>query len=124
VVKPVDEGSSLGVAIVRDPASLKKAVAAVGRKYGDVLVERFITGMNVTVGILGAGARTRALPILELVPKNEFYDYQAKYTGGMTEFIITGRPTGPWAATAGRGWTSSSTGRARRRCWRSTPAPA
>ena len=94
VVKPVDEGSSLGVAIVRDPASLKKAVAAVGRKYGDVLVERFITGMNVTVGILGAGARTRALPILELVPKNEFYDYQAKYTGGMTEFIIPARLPG------------------------------
>lgn len=94
VVKPLDEGSSLGVSIAKDPAALKKDVAAVARKYGDVLIERFVPGMNVTVGVLGTGARTRALPILELVPKNEFYDYQAKYSAGLTEFIIPARLPG------------------------------
>lgn len=94
VVKPVDEGSSLGVSIARDAAALKKDVAAAAKKYGEVLIERFVPGMNITVGILGTGARTRALPILELAPKNEFYDYQAKYTAGLTDFIIPARLPG------------------------------
>jgi D-alanine-D-alanine ligase len=58
------------------------------------MAERFIQGMNVTVGILGCGSKARALPVLELVPKNEFYDYQAKYTGGMTEFHVPARLPG------------------------------
>ncbi|HTY08573.1 MAG TPA: D-alanine--D-alanine ligase [Candidatus Edwardsbacteria bacterium] len=94
VVKPPEEGSSLGVSIARDLAGLRKDVAAVARKYGEVLVERFVPGMNITVGILGSGAKARALPILELVPKNEFYDYQAKYTQGLTEFVIPARLPG------------------------------
>jgi D-alanine-D-alanine ligase len=94
VVKPVAEGSSLGVSIAKNAAELKKALTAAVRKYGDALVERFISGMNVTTGIVGCGPATRALPILELVPKNEFYDYQAKYTQGMTEFIIPARLPG------------------------------
>jgi D-alanine-D-alanine ligase len=47
--------------------------------------------MSVTVGILGWDDNIRALPILELVPKKEFYDYEAKYTAGMTEFVIPAR---------------------------------
>ncbi len=94
VVKPVEEGSSLGVSIARDMAGLRKDAAAVAKKYGDVLIERFVPGMNITVGILGTGARIRALPILELVPKNDFYDYQAKYTQGLTEFVIPARLPG------------------------------
>jgi len=46
------------------------------------------------VGVLGSGAGCRALPVLELVPKNEFYDYQAKYTPGMTEFHVPARLPG------------------------------
>ena len=94
VIKPVDEGSSLGVSIVKNQEQAVKSFIQVHKKYGQVMAERFIQGMNVTVGILGCGLKTRALPVLELVSKNEFYDYQAKYTGGMTEFHVPARLPG------------------------------
>jgi len=86
VVKPVAEGSSVGVTIVHDQAEYQKAVAE-AEEFGNFFVEDYIDGMEITVGILG----DRALPILELVPKNEFYNYEAKYTDGMTEFILPAR---------------------------------
>ena len=49
--------------------------------------------MEITVGIVGVGAGVRALPVLELVPQNEFYDYEAKYTDGMTAFFLPARLT-------------------------------
>jgi len=94
VIKPVDEGSSLGVSIAKSQGQAVRSFTQVHKKYGQVMAERFIQGMNVTVGILGYGAKTRALPVLELVPKNEFYDYQAKYTGGLTEFHVPARLPG------------------------------
>jgi len=94
VIKPVDEGSSLGVSIAKSQEQAVKSFVQVHKKYGQVMAERFIQGMNVTVGILGCGSKARALPVLELVPKNEFYDYQAKYTGGLTEFHVPARLPG------------------------------
>lgn len=91
VVKPVSEGSSLGVSIVRDDGKLDEVIRETVRQFKDVFVEEFIDGREVTVGILGRGAKTQALPILELVPKAEFYDYRAKYTAGMTDFILPAR---------------------------------
>lgn len=88
VCKPADEGSSIGVSIVRRPEELVGAVEALLEKYGSALVEKFIDGPEVTVGVLGTGENVRALPVLELRPTREFYDYEAKYTKGMTEFII------------------------------------
>ncbi len=88
VCKPADEGSSIGVSIVRHPEELVGAVEALLEKYGSALVEKFIDGPEVTVGVLGTGENVRALPVLELRPTREFYDYEAKYTKGMTEFII------------------------------------
>jgi len=87
VVKPVGEGSSLGVVIAEDEGVAMGAVAEVDARYGGVLVERFVAGSAVTVGVLGTGEETRALPILELRPRNAFYDYEAKYTPGMTTFV-------------------------------------
>jgi D-alanine-D-alanine ligase len=88
MVKPRHEGSSVGMAIIRDPEQLASEVAAVRDKFGDVLLEKFVTGMIATVGILGE----QALPILELAPKSrEFYDFTAKYSKGETEFIIPAR---------------------------------
>ena len=100
VIKPVDEGSSLGVSIAKTQEQAVKSFIQVHKKYGQVMAERFIQGMNVTVGILGCGAKARALPVLELVPKNEFYDYQAKYTGGLTEFHVPARLPGSIYAKA------------------------
>ena len=87
VVKPSREGSSVGVSIVRDaermPAALDEAFG-----YDDaILVERFIAGAEVQVGILDG----RALGAIEIVPKNEFYDFEAKYTAGMAEHILPAR---------------------------------
>jgi D-alanine-D-alanine ligase len=88
VVKPTSEGSSLGVSIVKDEDKLEKVVSETVEKFKDVFIEEYIKGKEVTVGILGVGDDLTALPILELKPKAEFYDYKAKYTAGGTDFIL------------------------------------
>ncbi len=91
VCKPTNQGSSFGVSIVHRLEELIGAVEALVEKYGNAMVEKFAQGPEITIGILGCGPETRALPVLELVPKAEFYNYEAKYTKGMTEFIIPAR---------------------------------
>lgn len=82
VVKPLCEGSSLGVHIIRDEATLP---AINEPQYGDhVIVERFIPGREIQVAIMG----DRALGAIELRPHGEFYDYTAKYTDGQTEHLM------------------------------------
>jgi len=88
VVKPTSEGSSLGVSIVKEEAFLLETVRKTLIQFGDIFLERFIPGREVTVGILGTGEGAYPLPVLELVPRREFYDYEAKYTPGMTRFIL------------------------------------
>ena len=83
-VKPVADGSSIGVFLVEDFAhSAEKIIRAV-KRYSTLLVEEKIAGREFTVGILG----NRALPVVELRPKRDFYDYRAKYTRGMTEYLV------------------------------------
>lgn len=91
VVKPTSEGSSLGVSIPKTEDDLRAAVDSVLEQYGSALVEAFCDGTEITVGVLGCGPGQRALPVLELVPRVEFYDYEAKYTKGMTELICPAR---------------------------------
>jgi len=91
VVKPVDQGSSLGVSIAKTGDELQAALVACLELYSAAIVERFINGPEITVGIIGVGERTRALPVLELVSHTEFYDYEAKYTKGMTDLICPAR---------------------------------
>ena len=86
LIKPVSEGSSVGISIVRENAQHEKSIS-IANEYGDCFAEKYINGKEITIGILG----DLALPILELIPKKEFYDYEAKYTKGMTEFIIPAR---------------------------------
>jgi D-alanine-D-alanine ligase len=87
VIKPVNEGSSLGVIIADNVKALEDGIRKDLEDYRDIIIEPFIEGISVTVGVLGLGKDTRVLPVLELRPKREFYDYEAKYTPGMTEFI-------------------------------------
>ncbi|MCK4333369.1 D-alanine--D-alanine ligase [candidate division WOR-3 bacterium] len=88
IVKPRFEGSSVGVHIVHEELALLEQTRRVQAEFGDVLLEEFISGMTGTAGILG----DKAMPLLELVPKTqEFYDYQAKYTKGATQFICPAR---------------------------------
>ena len=94
MLKPTSEGSSLGVIKIKNWDSFEKILAESVEQYKDVFVEEFIEGQEITVGVIGKYKDLQALPILELVPKNEFYDYEAKYTEGLTEFILPARLSG------------------------------
>jgi D-alanine-D-alanine ligase len=88
IVKPRAEGSSVGIELIEGSRGAADQCCRVQRGFGDALLEPFISGVEVTAGILGGDV----LPILELVPKRQrFYDYEAKYTRGETEFIIPAR---------------------------------
>jgi D-alanine-D-alanine ligase len=91
ILKPVEEGSSLGVVKCHDWKELAGAIERGRAEFGNVFVEKYIQGTEITVGVLEREQGLQALPILELVPHNEFYDYEAKYTHGMTDFIIPAR---------------------------------
>lgn len=78
VVKPSAQGSSVGVSIVRRKRDFKKAFAEAARFDGRVIVERYIKGREINCGILG-NQETVPLPLIEIVPKKEFFDYEAKY---------------------------------------------
>lgn len=87
VIKPHAEGSSVGVSLVFKDEEVTPAVE-LAFKYGDeVLIEKFIKGKEVQVGILGA----RALGAIEIVPKRTFYDYTAKYEKGMSDHFFPAR---------------------------------
>lgn len=89
VIKPKEEGSSLGVKIIKDEVPLLKIMEEEREEFGDFYLEKYINGKTVTIGVLGTREESFALPILELrVKGREFYDYDAKYTKGLTEFVI------------------------------------
>jgi len=84
VVKPVYQGSSVGVYVVEGRADAIAAARTVGEEFGDGMIEAFISGQEITVGVVG---RT-ALPIIEIRSKTGFYDYQAKYVDEQTEYLF------------------------------------
>lgn len=90
IVKPSREGSSVGIVIVRERAGLAAALAEAAAHDREILVERFIEGREITVGILG-NDDPFALPAIEIAPKSGVYDYASKYTKGATEYIIPPR---------------------------------
>lgn len=83
VVKPAASGSSIGVALVREAWGLADAVARALELGEEVLVEEFVEGRELTVGVLEG----RALPVVEMLPAREFYDYAAKYEDEATGFV-------------------------------------
>jgi D-alanine-D-alanine ligase len=87
VVKPVQEGSSVGVSIVKDESQLAAALDLAFLHDDEILVEKYIKGQEVQIGIL----EDRSIGAIEIVPKNEFYDFEAKYTDGMAEHIFPAR---------------------------------
>ena len=88
IVKPVREGSSLGVTKVTSHDQMQQAVADAARLDADVLCEQFISGDEVTCPVLGAGARARALPVIHIVAPEGQYDYQNKYFTDVTEYRV------------------------------------
>jgi len=91
VLKPVNEGSSVGVAIVTDESNygnpIRRDAAGPWQEFPALLAEPFIRGREMTTTVLDTPDGLRALGVTELVPKSGFYDYEAKYTDGMTDHI-------------------------------------
>jgi len=87
VLKPVNEGSSVGVAIVRDGGNhgdpISRDATGPWQRFDRLLAEPFIRGRELTVAVLG----DEALEVTELKPRSGFYDYDAKYTDGLTEHV-------------------------------------
>lgn len=84
VVKPPLEGSSIGLSIVKDKAGFDEALLKAFKFGPKVLVEEYINGRELTVGILD----DKPLPVIEIVPKNKVYDYEAKYKSPDTDYLV------------------------------------
>jgi D-alanine-D-alanine ligase len=84
VVKPLREGSTIGVSIVDNPQAAITAAENCSTEFGDCMIESYIKGREITVGVLG----TEALPVLEIRPRSGFYDYHAKYIDDKTEYLF------------------------------------
>jgi D-alanine-D-alanine ligase len=84
VVKPSKQGSTVGLSVVKRREDLAAAIAEAFRYDDEVMIEQFVAGRELTVGILG----DEALPVGEIIPKHEIYDYECKYTPGMAEEVF------------------------------------
>lgn len=84
VVKPSEDGSSVGVSLVHKVEELAPAIAAALKGVGTVMVEEYIAGHELTVAVING----RALGVCEIIPKNEFYDYEAKYVRNDTQYLV------------------------------------
>ena len=96
VVKPQFEGSSIGLSVVRTREDIRKALDKAFEYGSTALVEKFINGRELTVGMLG----DRALPVIEIVTKNRVYDYTAKYSDPETRYLVPAPIDEPAAAKA------------------------
>ena len=87
VVKPLREGSTIGISVVSEKKDINPALDN-ALQYGDTaLIEEYIAGMEVTAGIIG----DKPLPLVEIVPRGGFYDFNTKTSGGMAEYIVPAR---------------------------------
>ena len=84
VVKPNNQGSTVGLTVVNEKGDLKEAVECAQEYSTNILVERFIPGRELTVGVLG----DTPLPVVEIIPEHGIYDYECKYTPGMTDEVF------------------------------------
>jgi len=102
VVKPNAVGSSIGVSLVRDAASLDPAIEAAFVYGRVVLIEEYIAGTELTCGILDdpETGRPHPLPLIEVVPHADFYDYDAKYADGGSDHVIPARVSAEVTARA------------------------
>ena len=92
VVKPVEAGSSVGMSIVKSADDLQGALDLAGEFDDTILIESYIEGTEITAGVIGNN-KLEALPLIEIIPdkSHEFFDYEAKYTAGITQEICPAR---------------------------------
>ncbi|WP_102345746.1 D-alanine--D-alanine ligase family protein [Bacillus sp. Marseille-P3661] len=91
VVKPMREGSTIGLTVAHNREELTKGIEDAFKFDEDILIEEFISGKEVTVAVKGTVGQEKALPVIEIVPKNKYYDYESKYAPGMSDHIIPAR---------------------------------
>jgi D-alanine-D-alanine ligase len=84
IVKPADEGSTVGLSLIHDESEIEDAINLAGKYSKSILIEAYIPGRELTVGILGV----KALPIVEIISDNELYDYDCKYTKGKSQYKV------------------------------------
>ena len=85
VIKPTNEGSSIGVKIIKNLKNLQISMAQLGKNYNSLMIEKFIGGQEIQVAIIN----NKPIGAIELIPKRSFYDYKAKYTkAAKTEHIM------------------------------------
>ncbi|MCY1515615.1 D-alanine--D-alanine ligase [compost metagenome] len=90
-VKPNNGGSSIGMSKVKHQDELKEALNKAFHEDTQVLVEEFVEGREFSVGVFRGEGKIKVLPATEVIPANEFFDFEAKYTPGATEEITPGR---------------------------------
>ncbi|WP_421943559.1 D-alanine--D-alanine ligase [Pedobacter sp.] len=90
-VKPNSGGSSIGMSKVKHADDLDEAVNKAFKEDTQVLIEEFVSGREFSIGVFGAEGKVIVLPTTEVIPANEFFDFEAKYTPGATEEITPGR---------------------------------
>jgi len=83
VIKPNDQGSTVGLTVVHDESELGPALNLAYNYSSSVMVEQFIEGRELTVTLIGG----KALPVCEIIPSHELYDYECKYTSGMSKYV-------------------------------------
>jgi len=84
VVKPVDQGSTIGLTVVKEPGQLAEAVEKAAKVTPQIMAEVFLQGKELSVPVLDG----KALPVIEIRPSHETYDYECKYFPGMTEYLV------------------------------------
>ncbi len=90
-VKPNAGGSSFGITKVKEPEQLEEAIHMAWKESDEALVEQFIEGTEFTCGLVKIGNKKTIFPLTEVLPKNEFFDFEAKYTPGAAEEITPAR---------------------------------
>jgi D-alanine-D-alanine ligase len=98
VVKPSKQGSTVGLTVVKRTEEFDEAVVLARRYDDEVMIERFVPGRELTVGVLEGGA----LAVGEIIPRHEIFDYECKYTPGMSQEIFPADLPKPIAAECGR----------------------
>jgi D-alanine-D-alanine ligase len=98
VVKPSKQGSTVGLTVVKHPGEYEEALVLARRYDDEVMIERFVPGRELTVGVLEG----RALAVGEIIPRHEIFDYECKYTPGMSQEIFPADLPPPVASECGR----------------------
>ena len=90
VVKPTDQGSTIGLTVVKNHSEIRQAIETAARYSEKIMIETYIPGAELTVPVLG----DKALPVIEIRPSHDIYDYECKYTAGKTEYLVPAPITG------------------------------